>query len=156
MRILQNPKTEPYGEVLKKDFLWAEKIIRKARFNPYKNRMEWTKTEPDKTRYISPFIFKSVPVGCCAICESEINSYKQKYYQWHYEDGFRFCFVYDAGHFCEDCAKKEAQKMFSIENVPVETDRFSSVKDSQVVETIIYADGSRLEDLTRREIARME
>ena len=154
MRIKQ-PSMEPYGDILTHDIQWASKPVEE--WNHKVNMWVWAADMIDDTHYIEWINgeFMKLPAGSCRLCAKKIKPYKNKYYQKHYDNGVKYCFLYDAEHYyCEACAKKESAKDFFTENLPFEVNRFQTMRDGEYVETIIYSDGSRWEEMTSRERAR--
>lgn len=150
------PNTTPYGDVIKHDVLWATRPV--FAWNPKTKQMEWDREEIDRTQYLTiGGTTRRIPKGSCRLCGEEIKPYPTKYFQKHYENGMKYCFLYDAAsYFCEACARKEAGEEFSNDILPREAYRFTSMRDEQQVDTIVYEDGSRLEELTSRELARAQ
>lgn len=152
----KEPCTEKYGDVIKQSVTWDSKP--RLRLNHKTHQYYFAKGDmTDKSRYLSSYgEFKFVKAGCCCVCEQELKPYSQKYFQKHYDSGCRFCFElsYET-FFCEECAKEESKKEYvSGVSAPVVISRFSSYRDNQVVETREYSDGSKIEELTSRELAR--
>lgn len=128
MIIEQTPNTEIYGDLIKRD-------------------VDFMKGR----RYWSTDLMEIIPVGYCAICKGKVEPYPQKYYQRHNDNGYCYCFEFDAEHFyCEECAKKEAQKFFGV-FLPDEVNRHTTVRNNTQLVVREYADGSLLEDITERE-----
>lgn len=146
--------TEPYGEILKFKPMHCTKSVQE--WNPKTKQYEWAAEMIDKNTYFSDGPeMHHLNKGQCRICEKQITPYSQKYFQKHYENGYKYCIQYDCDNFyCEDCAKTESDKNFFNDCLPREVDRFTSMRDEQLVETVIYEDGSRLEEMTSREMAR--
>lgn len=155
LKLNKEPCTEIYGDIIKRPVTWDSKPA--LRINHKTHQYYWAKGDlTDKSRYLSPYGgFKFVKTGCCCVCEQEIIPYAQKYFQKHYDSGCRFCFELSANtFFCEECAKEESKKEYVSGCAPVEVSRFTSVRDNRLVETKEYADGSKIEELTDRELAR--
>lgn len=126
-------------------------VSEKANTEPFGQVFEKKDRDPcSKGRYWSTDIMQIVEHGHCAICKREIVPYSEKYYQKHNEDGFRFCWIFDAAHFyCKDCAENECKKEFGF--FQIESSRYYPVKDNQTLTVIEYEDGSLLEEMTSRE-----
>lgn len=157
-KTIREPLTEPYGEVITLDVRWAQKDIEK--YNPSLKMYLWDHCEPDYEHYYSEFIggkIYTLDKGQCRLCAKKIQPYTTKYYQKHYENGDKYCFLYDAEHFyCEECAKKEASEDYFCNVIPWEVNRFETRRDGETLETVVYADGSRIEELTSSERPRFE
>ena len=149
------PNTEPFGFIIALDIFWARKPV--ETFNYKTKRWEWAADRIDEDHYIE-FInghYKEIPRGCCRICEKQIQPYSTKYFQKHYDNGSKYSFLYDAEHFyCEECAKAQASKSYFNDTLPAEIERFETKRDGETVEVRVYADGSRIEEMTSRERAK--
>lgn len=152
MKRLPEPNTEPYGEVLTLDIQWATKPVEEY---DYKLKMWlWAADMIDDSHYIEFINGKHYVIdrGCCRLCTKKIKPYTKKYYQKHYDNGMKYSFLYAAeNYYCEDCAREEATKSFFNDVVPFEVNRFSTMRDGETLETVVYADGSRLEEMTSQE-----
>ncbi len=152
MKILQKPNTEPFGDIIEMPIQWNQ--IDEFEWNPHLNIPLWSGAKTDNTKYVECINghFVKIPVGNCRICTKKITPYKKKYFQRHYESGSKYSLLFDCEHFyCEECAKKEASKDFFNDVVPAEVNRFETRRDGETLETVVYADGSRLEEMTSYE-----
>ena len=146
--------TEPYGVIIVPEVYWCTKSVQE--FDYKLKEWVWAAEMVDHEHYFEFRGFKHFEKGQCRICGKKIEPYVQKYFQKHYENGMKYCFQFDCdGYFCEDCAKVEGNKNYFNDCIPRVVDRWTSVVDNEQVETVVYADGSRLEELTTREMAKM-
>lgn len=154
MRVLSQPNTELFGEAIDIPIQWATTPVYK--YNPSLKMSVWEEDKPDPKHYIEFIGGKHYVIdkGCCRLCTKPITPYTQKYYQKHYESGTKYSLLFDCEHFyCEECAKKEASKDYFTDILPAEVNRFESMRDGELVETVVFEDGSRLEEMTSRERA---
>lgn len=154
---IREPQTEPYGEVIVLDVQWATTSI--ERYHPGLKMYVWDHDEPDYEHYCEFIGGKHYKLnkGHCRLCTKLIQPYATKYYQRHYENGDKFCILYDAEHFyCEECAKKKAAEDHFNDVIPWEVNRFETRRDGETLETVIYADGSRMEEMTSSERPKYE
>ena len=152
MKRLPEPNTEPFGDVIALDIPWATIPVEK--FDPFLKMYLWERDEKDPEHYVEFIGGKKYVInkGCCRICTKKITPYKQKYFQRHYESGSKYSLLFDCEHFyCEECAKAEASKDFFNDVIPAEVNRFETRRDGETLETVVYADGSRLEEMTSHE-----
>ena len=157
MKILPTPNTEPFGDVIVLPLTWKHEPIFK--WNNFMKEYMWDGDKEVRTHYVE-FIngnFIDIPVGSCRICTQKIKPYKTKYYQQHYENGSRYCFLFDAAnYYCEECAKKEASKDYFTDILPFEVNRFETRRDGETLEVKVYSDGSRIEEVTSREAVKWD
>ncbi len=152
MVILQNPNTEPYGDVINPNLLWNTKAV--MRWDNYIKQYVWDHEETDNTHYVAHIDghIKVIPVGDCRLCGKKITPYPTKYYQKHSEHCNHYSFLFDAEHYyCEECAKAESSKFYFINLLPREVNRYTTMRDDQLVEVKEYEDGSIVEEMTVRE-----
>lgn len=144
--------TEPYGEVLEYHVQWATTPV--YQYN-YKLKMyEYMGEQIVKDAYISNN-YRRLEKGLCRCCERPITPYTQKYYQPHFDNGFKYCFMFSAENFyCEDCAKAESEKKYVNTILPRLVSTTYPVKDGEICERREYSDGSVIEELSCRELAR--
>ena len=146
---------EPYGEVVELDIQWNTKSV--FVWNNFIKEYLWDHEEIDRSHYIE-FIdgkFVTLEKGCCRKCGKKITSYTTKYYQPHFENGMQYCFLFCADNFyCEECAKKEAAKVFVTNCLPELVRTYRELRDGSFIEIREYADGSIIEDMTFDEIMR--
>lgn len=151
------PNTEPYGDIISLDIQWATKPIEK--YNPLLKMYVWDHDEVDREHYIEFIGGKHYVLdkGSCRICTRKVTHYPTKYYQKHYESGSRYSFLFDAEHYyCEECAKEQASKDYFNDVVPFEVNRFETRRDGETLEIKVYADGSRIEEVTSREAVKWQ
>lgn len=149
---ITKPNTQPFGDIISLDVFWNFKPIEK--YNPALKMYTWDHDEVDREHYIEFIDGKHYVLdkGCCRLCTKKITPYKTKYYQCHYENGSRYSILYDAEHYyCEECAKAQASKNYFTDVVPWEVNRFETRRDGETLETVVYADGSRIEEMTSAE-----
>lgn len=142
--------TEPYGEVLEHYLQWVTSPV--FQFNHKTKMNEYWGEQIKHDEYVADNSFKHIKKGFCRICGKKIQNYSQKYYQAHFDNGFKFCFLYCAANFyCEDCAKAESEKRYYNSNLPRLVSVTYPMKDDELCERREYSDGSVIEDMSQRE-----
>lgn len=150
MRILPEPNTEPFGDVITPAFHWNTEPEMKWNYK-FKD-WEYIGEREDRTKYMADDMLHAIPVGSCRACTNQITPYTKKYYQRHYENGMKYCFLFSAeNYYCEECARREAAKDYYTDIIPAEIEHFETRRDGETLEVKVYADGSRIEEVTSRE-----
>ena len=145
-------RTKPFGTVLRHEKLRPDIPVRTF---DYKLKM-WlvTNVMEDNTQVVADD-FEHIPDGCCRRCKKVIEPYSNKYYEKRLDNGYEHCFEYsqEVGY-CESCAKEITATATFIQDCPDIVRREQHLIDGQMLETVVYADGSTVEELTAHELAR--
>ena len=144
---------EPYGEVVELDIQWSTKPVFK--WDNYIKQYIWDHDETDKSHYVE-FIggkFITLEKGYCRKCGKKITPYKSKYFQPHYDEGTKYCFLFCADNFyCEECAQEEGAKVFVSNRLPDLVKITHTWENDNYLEIREYSDGSKLEQRTYEEM----
>ena len=145
--------TEPYGDVIELPIQWNTKPVFK--WDYFIKQPLWDHDDIDKTKYIEFIGGKMVKLdkGCCRLCGKKVLPYSTKYYQVHNDEGMKYSILFCADNFyCEECARKETEKMFINKCLPDLVSVSHKWENDNYLEIREYSDGSIIEPRTYEEI----